>query len=101
MPADPQALKQKYEDLQRQLASKQGELRRLREEQAEAEAALKELGVSSLDGAEAEITRLNEEQTHLTDEMERLLQEAADVLEGRTRESTKVGDGGTTEDEDL
>ena len=80
---DPQELKRRYQDLGRQLATKQGELKGLEQERAAAEAALKDEGVLSVGDAESEATRLEGEAARLEQQAAALLQQAQDILDGK------------------
>jgi len=92
MPQDIQTLKQQFEDLQRQVATKEGQLSRLEQEREEALVGLKDLGVETPQQAEAKITELEKQIEVGEAEVERLLREARAILDGEA--STPEADEG-------
>lgn len=79
---DLNTMRTQLENARRSLASKEGELSRLREEQADAERALKDAGVESVEEAEAEIARLTTAEELARTEAAALLMQAQAILDG-------------------
>ena len=87
---DLTAMRTQLENARRSLASKEGELSRLREEQADAERALKDAGVESVEDAEAEIARLTTAEETARAEAAALLAQAQAILDGTAVQDAPV-----------
>ena len=83
-------MRTQLENARRSLASKEGELSRLREEQADAERALKDAGVESVEDAEAEIARLTTAEETARTEAAALLAQAQAILDGTAVQDAPV-----------
>ena len=90
--ADLTTMRTQLESARRQLASKEGELSRLREEQADAERALKDAGVESVEDAEAEIARLKSAEELARADAAALLMQAQAILDGTAVQDAPVVD---------
>ena len=97
MSVDIQALKQKAQAAAQRLASKEGELKRLREESDKLQQELVEHGVANVAEAEAKIVELREQIATWEQETQVLLQQAQDVLDGKAEPAAAA----TVEDDDL
>lgn len=84
-------LQKKLEALKQKLATKQGELNKLQQDEEAAFEKLKSFGVNSLEEAEAKSEELHRKCTTAAEECATLLQECEDILSGKLAAET-VGD---------
>ena len=91
--AELNTLKSNHQKLSGDLAGKQGELRRLKEQQAQVEAELKDCGTATIEEAHQKIAELEQQISKQEAAAADLLTQAQAALDGKT-EATHMGETG-------